>query len=81
MRRMAAFLFAGLLLACQSASNHPDAVKQYRAWCWFESKPLGSWVLDRAVAEAQVKKHKRHWPHHSATVKVWTGPTEKTGAK
>ena len=74
MRRVAASLSIALLLACQSASKHPDAVEQYRAWCWFESKPLGDWVLDRKLAEEQVAKHKRHWPHHSATVKVYHGP-------
>ena len=82
MRRTAAVFCVGLLLACQGAGKSENAVEQYRAWCWAESKPLGDWVLDRAVAEEQVAKHKKLFPHHSAMVKVFHGaPPEETSAE
>jgi len=80
MRRAAAILCVGLLLACQS-TNESEHPAQFRAWCWRESKPLGDWTFDRSVAEAQKAKHDKTFPHHSVTVKVWRGDPGKTGAK
>ena len=73
MRRLAAILSLSLILACQGSGEKPGDVKQFRAWCWSESKPLGDWTTDRAEAQAQVDKHLRQIPHHRADVKVWTG--------
>ena len=70
MRRIVTLSFVGLLLACQSADKEKGPA-QYRAWCWRESKPLGDWTEDRAIADEQVKKHLKIYPHHSATVKVF----------
>lgn len=81
MRRIVSVGLVGLLLACQGSGSKADGVKQYRAWCWSESKPLGDWTTDRATAQAQLDKHLRQIPHHRADIKVWTGSLQSTGAK
>ena len=82
MARIATILvILSCLLACKGTGDPENAVKQYRAWCFAESKPLGDWHLDRAAAEADLKKHKKIWAHHSASIKIWTGDPAITGAK
>ena len=82
MTRLAATLaLACCLFACKSSGDPSKAVKQYRAWCFRESKPLGPWYLDRAKAQAEIDAHRKIWPSHNASVKVWTGDPAITGAK
>ena len=69
------------LLACKAPGDPAKAVKQYRAWCFSESKPLGDWHLDRAAAEVDLKKHLGMRAHHSASIKIWTGDPAITGAQ
>ncbi|MHC4849702.1 MAG: hypothetical protein ACYTEG_14775 [Planctomycetota bacterium] len=76
MRRFTATLAIFLLLACQGSGETEGGVKQYRAWCWSESKPLGDWSTDKDAAQAQVDAHVKMIPHHRAAVKVWTGPLQ-----
>ena len=76
MRRFVAILAVAFLLACQSSSSSGEGVKQYRAWCWSRSRPLGDWTTDRAEAQKQVDEHIRMIPHHRAAVKVFTGPLQ-----
>jgi len=80
MRRAIALLCISLLLACQSGSKS-DHPAQYRAWCWSKSRPLGDWTFDRAVAEEQMRKHDKMFPHHNASIKVWRGDPGTTEAK
>ena len=82
MRRTALILAIGcLVFACKSSGDPAKAVKQYRAWCFSKSRPLGDWHLDRAAAEYDLEKHKGIWPHHRASIKIWTGDPAITGAK
>ena len=81
MKRMAAILSIVALVACASSGDPEKAVKQYRAWCFSKSRPLSDWMLTREPAEALVKEHLKLWPHHQASVKVWTGDPAVTGAK
>lgn len=78
MRRFIALFTIALLTACQTSDESEPGVKQYRAWCWSESKPLGDWTTDKAAAQAQVDAHTKMIPHHRAAVKVWTGPLQTT---
>lgn len=78
MRRIAALLVVSMLLACQGSGASEGSVKQYRAWCWSESKPLGNWTTDKAAAQTQVDAHTKMIPHHRAAVKVWTGPLQSS---
>lgn len=82
MRRTALFLaFSCLVFACKTSGDPAKAVEQYRAWCFSKSRPLGNWHRDRAAAEYDLKRHKAVWPHHRASIKIWTGNPAKTGAK
>ena len=76
MRRIVASVSVALLLACQGSGENQDGVKQFRAWCWSESRPLGDWTTDRPVAQAELDKHIRQIPHHRANIKIWTGPLQ-----
>lgn len=78
MRTVVLLLFVAL--ACRGPGAREPGVEQYRAWCWSRSRPLGDWTTDRAAAQAQLDEHLRRYPHHRATVKVWTGPLSATGA-
>ena len=66
------------LVACQGGGpTTGEQVRQFRAWCWSRSKPLGDWTTDEALAKKQQAEHNRLYPHHSTSVKVWTGPLQK----
>jgi hypothetical protein len=79
MRRIAAVAALAALLALLACRGGGEpGVKQYRAWCWTKSRPLGEWTTDRATAQAEVDAHVRQYPHHSATVKVFTGPLQES---
>ena len=80
-RHLATILLLFSLVACKGAGDPEKAVKQYRGWCWSESRPLGDWHLDKAAAEADVQRHLGRRAHHSASVKIWTGDPAVTGAK
>ncbi|MEM8884479.1 MAG: hypothetical protein AAGD14_10435 [Planctomycetota bacterium] len=67
-----------LPMGCQgSGSATGESVRQFRAWSWSQSKPLGDWTTDEELAKKQVAEYKRLYPHYNASVKVFTGPLQK----